>query len=390
MSIDKSPFAYNDKVLDELFIGREDAIKNLSANIFAVHDTTIYGQRKVGKSSLVSETLRQFYKKYKKHLFLNVDISQCASVEEFITLLCREIDQLIKSSKPLQHSFNELSNFIVSIRPNISINPVTGNPETSFDFIGSKRNINKTIDEVFDILETIAKNNKLTVILDEFQSVINWQGSDKFLWQLRSRIQTPNNINFVFLGSSTRLISQLFLESKSAFYKSTNLIYLENYLDWNLLFPWIKKQFAKANLKIENELIKEITDYTRMHPYYTQKLCYFLWRNNWKSDARKFYSLNFDDLKKALALLLKEESMIFQERFDRLTNNQKLILKALANKTTNQSIVSKSIKEKFNLPNRSGVYASIKALEKEIYPLIYKQDGDYIFEDPFFELWLKM
>ena len=67
MSIDKSPFAYNDKVLDELFIGREDAIKNLSANIFAVHDTSFYGQSKVGKTSSVSEQIRQFQKQNKKH-----------------------------------------------------------------------------------------------------------------------------------------------------------------------------------------------------------------------------------------------------------------------------------------------------------------------------------
>ncbi len=388
MNSEQSPFLYNDFVIGNLFVGREHNLRLLENNIRAGHDTTIYGSRKVGKTSLVSESIRRFSAKNKKHLFLKLDLSQCATAQEFISLFCRRIEELIKETKPLSHSFNELTNFISSIKSVASIDPVTGKVEHSLDFTGSRKNINKTLDDVFDLLESISKNRELTVVLDEFQSIVYWDNNDKIQWKLRSRIQEPNSISFIFLGSSQRLISEIFIESKSAFYKSTNLLYLERNLDLELIFPWIKKQFEKAKLKISDEMIKGITDLTKAHPYYTQKLCYKIWQENYQYRARKFKDLGPTQLSNAILNLLKEERIIYQERFDKLSTKQKQVIKALAN-SEGAKITTKAMRERFSLSSAASIAVTLKSLEKEINPLIYKEDKSYFLEDPFFELWLQ-
>lgn len=391
MNSDKSPFTYNDMVTGELFIGREKHLAKLQNNIYACEDTTIYGARKIGKSSLVLEAIRLYQKRDKNHLFLRVDISSCISTKDFISLFCTKIYELIKLNKPFEHQVIELANFISSIRPRASIDPITGSLEHTIDFVGNIKNVDKTIDDVFDLLLSLSKNRKLSVIFDEFQNTLLWEDGERLLWKLRSRIQENLNIGFIFLGSSNRLIAKIFQDPKNAFYKATNFIYLENTLDWNLVIPWMNRQFAKAKMVLSSEASMEVLDITRYHPYYLQKLCYQIWANNYSLKSKKIFTIDLLTVRNTIKDLIKQEKINFQERFDKLTNNQKSVVKAIAQKEPEQGLFSNEIRQIYSLPNKSSISSTLKSLEKDLNPLIYtNEENVYVIEDPFFALWLRL
>mgnify|MGYP003394608164 CR=1 FL=1 len=259
----KNPFDYSEIATEKLFVDRENAQKILEANIKSCQNTTIYGQRRVGKTSLVAEVIKIQGGKNKKHLFINLDLSICMNVQEFIESFCLTLNKEIKKFKPLETRFQELGNYIRSIKPIAKINSLTGEPEYSFDFFAPTSKAPETLDDIFDLLESIAKNHTITVILDEFQTIYYWNNSNKLQWQLRSRIQRQKNIGYIFLGSSQTLISKLFMESKNAFYKSTTLIHLDNFINLIQLSKWIKERFLSTQVSIGNEQIKEILDFSK-------------------------------------------------------------------------------------------------------------------------------
>lgn len=384
----RNPFDYSEIATEKLFVGREDAKKILAANIKSCQNTTIYGQRRVGKTSLVAEVIKiQKKKKDKKQIFIDLDLSICLNVQEFIENFCVTLSKEIKKVKPLETKFQELGNYIRSIKPIAKINSLTGEPEYSFDFSASASKAPETLDDIFDLLESISKDHIITVILDEFQTIYYWNNSNKLQWQLRSRIQKQKNIGYFFLGSSQTLISKLFMESQNAFYKSTTLIHLDNFIDPIKFNKWIKERFLSTQISIGNEQIKEILDFSNAHPYYTQKLCSFIWLE--ASALNPKSKIDNQTVYQAIQQIVRLESSIFQERMDKLTTNQKKVIKALSKLNSGETMLSQKTISEYSLPKASSIRLVLETLRQEVNPLIIKNESSYEFEDPFFKLWLQ-
>jgi AAA+ ATPase superfamily predicted ATPase len=383
----KNPFDYSEVATEKLFVGREDAKRILEANIKSCQNTTIYGQRRVGKTSLVAEVTKIFKKKNKQQIFIDLDLSTCLNVQEFIESFCLALNKEIKKIKPLETKFQELGNYVRSIKPIAKLNSLTGEPEYSFDFSASVSKAPECLDDIFDLLESISKDHVITIILDEFQVIYYWNNSNKLQWQIRSRIQKQKNIGYIFLGSSQTLISKLFMESQNAFYKSTALIHLDNFIDPLKLSKWVKERFLSTHMSIGNEQIKEILDASRAHPYYTQKLCSFVWIEAAALDCKS--KIDNHIVYQSIQQIVKLEASIFQERLDRLTVNQRKVIKALSQLDDEEMMLSHKTITEYSLPRASSVKLALETLRQEINPLIMKNGSSYEFEDPFFKLWLK-
>lgn len=377
-------FSYTSLAKDELFIGREDLLKHLNSNIELMQNTTLYGQRRVGKSSLIFEAIRRFKKSKDKHLFINLDLTVCNNSGKFIALLSQAIENLISSHKPLSSQFQKIYNFISGIRPIVVIDPINGEPQYSIGFDGDDKT--KSLEEMFRLLESISNKFKLTIVLDEFQSILDWDDSDSMQWQIRSHMQKTKTINYIFAGSSQSLINKLFYENKGAFYRSTDIIFVNNSIDPIIFSKWIKQRFQKADYQIDNETIKTILDITLMHPYYTQKLLYHLWR-----EARevKNRNINLESLQIALKEIIIMEANIYQERLTHLAKNTQQVLLAISQIDSEEKIYSKAIIKKYQLKNSSTIQKALEQLKSEPTPLILQQEDQYRFEDPFFKLWLQ-
>jgi AAA+ ATPase superfamily predicted ATPase len=383
--ITKLPFNHMELAQDQFFIGREDLLKHLLTNIQYSNKTLIYGYRRVGKSSLIAEALRQYRKKNKKDLYISLDLSTCPSAAKFIAMFCYEVDKELKRSRPLKTKLSEIYNLITAVKPTAKYNSITGEMEYSFDFVAELKQVKNSLEEILDLLGHISKEHKITVVLDEFQSIVNWDNSSELQWLLRSRMQKQKNIAYIFSGSSTTLITNLFYEAKNAFYKSCDIIHVNNKIDILEFAQWIKKRFATIDIEISGEVINVILELSRSHPYYTQKFCYILCLLNYKN--KKIICIK--EFRGALAYLLNLEESIYQERLSNMSKNQKKLIYALSQTGPAAKLYSKDNKRIYSLPSAASITKAIEQLRNDSNPLIYEENSCLFFEDPFFELWLK-
>jgi hypothetical protein len=140
-------------------------------------------------------------------------------------------------------------------------------------------------------------------------------------------------------------------------------------------------------MSIGNEQIKEILDASRAHPYYTQKLCSFVWIEAAALDCKS--KIDNHIVYQSIQQIVKLEASIFQERLDRLTVNQRKVIKALSQLDDEEMMLSHKTITEYSLPRASSVKLALETLRQEINPLIMKNGSSYEFEDPFFKLWLK-
>ena len=101
------------------------------------------------------------------------------------------------------------------IIPSINMNPMTD--EVSVSFQPSTDNGSTAIEDVLNTIQKVSTpQNKLIVVLDEFQSILEIdKNMDK---QLRSIMQEQTDINYIFLGSQESMMTDFFERVKSPFY----------------------------------------------------------------------------------------------------------------------------------------------------------------------------
>ena len=89
--------------------------------------------------------------------------------------------------------------------------------EVSVSFQPSTDNGSTAIEDVLNTIQKVSTpQNKLIVVLDEFQSILEIdKNMDK---QLRSIMQEQTDINYIFLGSQESMMTDFFERVKSPFY----------------------------------------------------------------------------------------------------------------------------------------------------------------------------
>ncbi|MCD4817134.1 MAG: hypothetical protein K8S23_00405 [Candidatus Cloacimonetes bacterium] len=88
-----------------------------------------------------------------------------------------------------------------------------------------------------------------------------------------------------------------------------------------------------------------------------------------------------------LKRIVAGQSLIFQNIYDQLSENQRRVLLAISVLKDDDKLFSKEIRSKNKLPEVSSMTASIKSLTKK--KLIHKVKGSYEIINPVFEEWVK-
>jgi hypothetical protein len=135
--------------------------------------------------------------------------------------------------------------------------------------ISKEKDTNKLIEKTFNFANTFAGlfNKKMIVFIDEFGDVEKF-GQD-FIKKLRSYMQTHKNIVYIFAGSQTSVINNIFLNKENAFFNFATLMTID------VLEKKSTTEFLK-DLKIDNktfnqEAIDIVYKATNYHPFYLIK-----------------------------------------------------------------------------------------------------------------------
>ncbi len=252
-----------------------------------------------------------------------------------------------------------------------------GNWKVSFDFSRTKSSIERALEEVYELPEKIAKDYKkrVVVIFDEFQEISQFNGK-QFEKKMRSFIQHHNEVCYIFMGSKTHIILEMFSDPERAFYKSAKVYPLPS-ISTEELVNFICKRFKSSSKKISNLLAKEIVNLSKNIPYYVQMLSSTIWLN--VSDEVKD-----GDIKNALEETLLSQNELFYSWHDFCSPHQRAVLNALV-KT--DEIFSQDTRLLYNLGSSASVQTSLRSLMKN--GLVTKDNSKYHIVDPFFQIWLE-
>ncbi len=369
-----NPFPINTYLGPEYFCNRENETAVLIKNIKNQSNTVFFAQRRVGKTSLVKHVFYRIENTSYETIF--IDIFSTEKLLDFTNILAGAIYKKF----PLQHSIgSKFWESIKLLRPVITINEFNGSPELSFD-INNPQTIEKTIPQIFEFLDTQEKH--VIIAIDEFQQILKYPEKNVEAI-LRTVIQNLKNVNFIFLGSNRKMISEIFNNSKKPFFESAINLRLHKIKDVDY-FVFIESLFKNDNIKIDEDAIMEILKITKTHTYYTQLLCHEIYAENKKH-------IDTNDVYRVLEkIITANEGVYFQYR-NLLSKPQWKLLTAVAKAEVVHKPYSKDFIKKYSLEAASSVKRSLEALnEKElIYQEIDSEQSHYEVQDKFLMKWLQ-
>jgi len=358
-----------------LFCNRQAETKKLKANIENGVHTTLLSLRRMGKTGLVHHLFYLLNKQKDTHC-LYVDIYPTQKQKDLINQLATVILNAFPPKKPLGKKVLE---FITSLRPVISYDQFTGNPEVTLTLSQPKQQ-EQSLTSLLKFLDGL--DSTVVMALDEFQQISQYPETNTEAL-LRTLIQPLKNVRFIFSGSSRHVLTQMFTGNKRPFFGSTQMLNLSA-IEKKDYFDFIRKQLERHKRKISNEALEFICEWTRLHTYYTQVLCNRLF-------AEGFTKIDLETVQEISLQILNEQEVVFFQYRSLLTPAQWQLLRAIAKEDKVYQPTAKDFISRHKLGTPSNVQRSLDALltKEMVYRDEQKEGICYVVYDCFLSRWLQ-
>ena len=341
-----NPFILEPFKSKEYFCDREQETEQIIRNIANGRNTTLISPRRLGKTGLIFRVFDEIKQQNLPYETIYADISDSLSLEEFIKVLSDAVVVKLKKQQRIAAFFKSLK----SVRPLLGLDPVTGSPQVSFTFADETQK-QSTLKDVLDYLENYPL--KIVFAIDEFQQIREYEGLNMEAI-LRKHIQHLHNVRFIYCGSKKHMMTDMFTNAKKPFCESTSFCYLAK-LPVTVYAAFIREKFESAGKSIDDDSLDFILDWTRVHTYYTQRLC-----NEVFSFSDKI--VNRDIVLKAIQAILDSERERFREIRRLITRAQWKMLRAIAREGSVTQITSSAFLSKHGITSGPTALRNIKAL----------------------------
>lgn len=355
-----NPFILEPYRSKELFCDREKETEEILRHITNGRNITLISPRRLGKTGLIFRVFEEIRAKALPFETIYVDISDTLSLEDFIMALSEAIALRLKKQQKISAFFRSLKN----VRPMLGWDPLSGSPQVSFSFSDDNQKQN-TLKDVLEYLEKAPQ--KILLAIDEFQQIREYDGINMEA-VLRKHIQHLHNVRFIYCGSKKHTMTDMFTNAKKPFYESTSFCYLAK-LPVPVYAAFIKSLFVSAGKAIDDDSIDYILQWTKVHTYYTQRLC------------NEVFSLSGDTIdrdliNKAIQAILDTEKERFREIRRLITRSQWKMLKAIASEGEVSQITSSSFLSRHGISSGPTALRNIKALtDKELVLVTNREDA---------------
>jgi len=373
--IKTNPFKFGSIVSGKFFYNREEELLRIKKTLAGGNNITLYAPRRYGKSSLIKKALKELEEAGFTTVYL--DFMSVYSRETFIKNYAKVVAN--SQSASLESTVKKIAGFISGIIPSVSFDS-SGMPTFSISWIEGN-NKEQTLTDIINLPDKLAGADKKWIIaFDEFQEVTKLNG-DNFEKLLRSCIQNHQHVSYLFLGSKTHLLQDMFNNKNRAFYNSAAVMGIDK-IEEDKSIDYLKTRFASSEIEIDHKTIEYLLSTVANIPYYIQFMAFELWQSIILSDRNK---LTTEDIDIAVESILNLKSDYYWELTNKQTSYRKKVLKALS-----QSVIelfSKHTTDKFNL---GAVSSTQKALESFIEDGIVERIGKkYEFSDPFYRRFIQ-
>ena len=364
-----NPFHVRGYYGESTFCDREEETEKLINAIDNQRNITITSLRKIGKTGLIDHVLSKLKKKNRYTIFY-IDIYHTTDFSGFLDKLGSEI--IKKEDSFTAKTRRLLKKFLHALSPTLTYDPLSGVPSLSFNLNNTTRQ-EQTVVEIFNFLSEYSKTKPVVVAIDEFQQIVHYPEKNVEAL-LRGIIQKLNNVNFIFSGSDTTMMSEIFTNVKRPFYQSTQMMHLGK-IPADKYIAFIRKHLRSGGISMEKELIKYVLEETNRHTYYVQ----FFFNRIYSCGSKK---IDMHIVKSVYSGILEENEAYYSSYKDLLRLNQWKLLLALAHENGYGLVNSAEFIRKYNLSTASTVNRAIKTLMDKNF--IYREDNKYFVYDIFF------
>lgn len=359
--------------LGDAFCNRTEELARLADNIQRALPTVLISPRRYGKTSLALQAIA-----FSKLPYAHIDLFLKQDAESVMTEFLNGISSLIsKIMKPTERAIRNLE----SLLKNLSVSIRMG--QFGFEFTLSPRTMDsqKNLKSLLiGVDELLVKNKKRAVIfIDEIQAISGSPMCDEVESSLRFIAQQTKNIGFIFSGSSRHLLSQMFDDRSRPLYKLCHKIMLrrisaEHYK--NFINKFSKMVWKKP---LSDEVFQEIVSCAKLHPYYMNILCGYLFESKTIPTAQ--------EITYCWEKICREEQGSIARDIEFLTSKQKQLLSEIAKMPGLTAPAGKEFSHKVNLSTK-GILGAIQILLR--HDLIEKLETHEIrVVDPVLEYWVR-
>ncbi len=370
-----NPFNTVGYISKEYFCDRKTELERLLSNANNSVNTTLISARKYGKSALIYRLFEELNKE-KEWICIYIDIYSTQNIKELTELLAVSIIKKFPAKQSIGKRFME---FFKSLRPVLSYDALTGQPEVRFEFTQT-RDYERTLGAIIHFLEI--QKSPVLLAIDEFQQVALYPEKNTEAI-LRTIIQTLRNVQFIFSGSNQHLMVEIFNSAKRPFFSSTQSLGLTE-IPAILYKEFIQYHFTNNKREISDEIIEFILEWTCHHTYYTQFVCNRLYGSQHRKPDLTF-------TKQICSGILEAEKSTFLQYRNLLTDFQWQMLIAIAKEEKVFQPQSKHFIQKHKLGAPSTVKKTMDSLiaKEMIFVSTDNNESFYRIYDIFLMRWLQ-
>lgn len=369
-----NPFKYGGVVSGQYFYDRQKECKLIKNDLRNGNNLVMYAPRRYGKTSLIKKVLEELETEDIKTIY--IDFFNITNKKRFLEIYSLKILQKNKFS--VENGIRIFRNFVKSITPSVTFDD-KGNPQFQINFLNSPVD-EKSFEEIVNLPEKLSEGKKWVVVFDEFQE-INKLNGENFEKELRALIQFHNNVSYVFMGSRTHLLMNMFRDKSRAFYKIGKNIKIDT-IDSTETINFLQNKFIENKIIISNDTAEYIITSSDNIPYYIQFIAAELWQN--KIDNKS--EITKASVDEVIKRIIELESDYYLELYGNLTNYQKIVLIALSK--SGKEIFSKEYMREYGLSIGSSTQRAVKKLIE--LSIIDKKEGIYVYSDPFFKKFIQL
>lgn len=363
-------FKYGCSVDGENFCARPELSKALRAYVVSGQNLVIQGERRIGKTSLVKETVLSM----RGWSMVYADFMGVRSVSDVCNRLADALARFDSSDTFLRKMFATL----LHLRPIATVDAMTGLPTITID---ARACVDPaSVNTMMNALESHVKGRKVCVVFDEFQDVLDLNDGNQVFALMRSRIQFMARTTFVFLGSVRNRMLDIFMSPKSPFYKSAALFDVGAIPDDDF-YEFAVERFATGRRKLPRALFDRVLSLAERTSGDVQEFCDAIWQVSDRGDT-----LTDNHFEQGLRQIFHREGAAYSTFVKPLTDIQVRVLHALSVEGGKHPSANAFLQEA-RVTNVTSVKRALVALEKS--GLVYRYSGEWKFVSPFFREWVR-
>ncbi|MDY0374552.1 MAG: ATP-binding protein [Desulfobacterium sp.] len=358
----------------EFFCNRIKELDDLISFARSQTNVVLYSPRRYGKTSLVRQVQKRLETEHGA-LISYVDFFAVSSIDDVAQRIARSIYQMLQFNENLfKRSIKILKTFKPIFQPSEDGSSFSLTVQPSSPGIVGIDLLEKTLEDLGNFLKVT--NKPVQITFDEFQEITELR-EPRIEGILRTHIQM-HPASYFFVGSRRRILLDMFVDRKRPFYQSA-INYELKCLPGDEFAAFIKAGFKNAGKKCPDNILQDILKRSCKHPYYTQKLAFFVFECSGPLVCER-------DMNEAFDTFINSESFVFKSMLQGLAPQQIALLKALAREPSN-SIMSNRYMNSHHLKSVGGVQAAIKRLTQ--LDLIEKdREKTWQIVDPILSYWL--